>query len=344
MKIGFIDHEYHKKTKSSIFFIDLLISYGWDVNLLYVNENIDGFIKITNDQNYNKLIFWQVIPSAKNLLSFETEDIYLIPMYDACSSWNFKKWEKYKKFKFISFSKALNSIFEKLGMDYLYVKYAPKAELLVDNLNSGKKTILTAFVWRRSATLNLPKLFNSLIKLGVEKVFLHDSPDPPALSLEGEISYKNLEIETSYWFNTHSEYLDIIKICDIYIAPRMTEGIGMSFLEAMSLGICVFAPNKPTMNEYIIDGNNGILFENFKDIENKNLNNIERLKTNALKTIYDESMNWQASKEYLFNYFIENLSTNNKSIPAIQILYKDFIIFLTRFKAYMLKYIIKTDY
>ena len=46
-----------------------------------------------------------------------------------------------------------------------------------------------------------------------------------------------------------------------YIAPRVQEGIGMSFLEAMARGRCVVAADHPTMNEYIEHGKTGFLFQ-----------------------------------------------------------------------------------
>lgn len=49
----------------------------------------------------------------------------------------------------------------------------------------------------------------------------------------------------------------------LYFAPRKYEGIGMSFLEAMASGRCVIAPDYPTMNEYIKNGETGYLY-NFK--------------------------------------------------------------------------------
>ena len=35
----------------------------------------------------------------------------------------------------------------------------------------------------------------------------------------------------------------------------------MSFLETMSLGLCVVAVDRPTMNEYIRNGENGLLYD-----------------------------------------------------------------------------------
>ena len=43
--------------------------------------------------------------------------------------------------------------------------------------------------------------------------------------------------------------------------PRPAEGIGHSFIEAMALGHCVVAADRPTMNEYIRDGVNGLLYD-----------------------------------------------------------------------------------
>ena len=34
----------------------------------------------------------------------------------------------------------------------------------------------------------------------------------------------------------------------------------MAFLEAMAMGMCVVAENQPTANEYILSGQNGILY------------------------------------------------------------------------------------
>ena len=62
-------------------------------------------------------------------------------------------------------------------------------------------------------------------------------------------------------FLDRKEYFERISKCGIVIAPRRKEGIGMAFLEAMAMGKCVVAHNDATMNEYIKNGKNGILFD-----------------------------------------------------------------------------------
>jgi glycosyltransferase involved in cell wall biosynthesis len=44
------------------------------------------------------------------------------------------------------------------------------------------------------------------------------------------------------------------------MAPRRYEGIGMAFLEAMAMEMCVVAENQSTANEYILSGKNVILY------------------------------------------------------------------------------------
>ena len=61
------------------------------------------------------------------------------------------------------------------------------------------------------------------------------------------------------WKNRQN-YLRELEKFHVYFAPRKYEGIGMTFLEAMAMGMCVVAENAPTANEYILSGKNGILY------------------------------------------------------------------------------------
>ena len=54
-------------------------------------------------------------------------------------------------------------------------------------------------------------------------------------------------------------YLKAMSECGVFVAPRRLEGIGLGFLEAMSMGKCVVANDAPTMNEYMANGENGVL-------------------------------------------------------------------------------------
>jgi glycosyltransferase involved in cell wall biosynthesis len=87
-------------------------------------------------------------------------------------------------------------------------------------------------------------------------------PDPGFESSEIQPEdVKKYHIQFVEKWGSREDYWDTLNQCNVYIAPRVTEGIGMSFLEAMAMGIAVAAADKPTMNEYISHGDNGFLFD-----------------------------------------------------------------------------------
>jgi len=62
-------------------------------------------------------------------------------------------------------------------------------------------------------------------------------------------------------FLPRDEYLARLASCGVVVAPRRKEGIGLAFLEAMAMGKCVVAHDDATMNEYVADGENGLLVD-----------------------------------------------------------------------------------
>ena len=62
-------------------------------------------------------------------------------------------------------------------------------------------------------------------------------------------------------FLPRADYLARLASCGVVLAPRRKEGIGMAFLEAMAMGKCVVAHDDATMNEYIVDGESGLLVD-----------------------------------------------------------------------------------
>jgi len=92
---------------------------------------------------------------------------------------------------------------------------------------------------------------------------LHLATDPgtsPAQLPSSEDMVRH-RITTSTWFENKADLNAVMERANVYFAPRVEEGIGQSFLEAMGRGQCVVAPNQGTMNEYILPGVNGLLYE-----------------------------------------------------------------------------------
>jgi len=98
--------------------------------------------------------------------------------------------------------------------------------------------------------------------------------------------------------------VDYIEDLGIYVAPREFEGIGMSFLEAMSMGKAVIAVDKPTMNEYIENNKNGYLYD-LDNIKNIDFSNIEEIQKNAHSFIKKGYNIWMKRRFKIID-FIEN--------------------------------------
>jgi len=58
-----------------------------------------------------------------------------------------------------------------------------------------------------------------------------------------------------------SEYLSLFEKCNVFIAPRKKEGIGITIVEAISKGMFVVGYNDSTMNEYVSDEKVGSIFD-----------------------------------------------------------------------------------
>jgi hypothetical protein len=128
------------------------------------------------------------------------------------------------------------------------------------------------------------------------------------------IKYKDEEIKKynmtfSSWFKTKEEFHQHLKNCDIFIAPRLFEGIGMTFLEAMALGKCVVSPNFPTMNEYIVHNKTGLLFD-MDNISKLDLSNVYEIGQNAQNYIKKGYEQWINTHDKIFEFIEKKTAAN----------------------------------
>jgi hypothetical protein len=102
---------------------------------------------------------------------------------------------------------------------------------------------------------------------------------------------------------------------NVYFAPREVEGIGFSFLEAMASGMCVVAPNMPTMNEYISNGTNGLLYSLEKRFP-VDLSRAKEIGARARETIERGFVDWQKQKEWLVDFLVKPGEISKPRLPA----------------------------
>ena len=299
-KLLFIGHTYHKKTKSSQFMQDILSDY-YDLENFYFDpytEDIQTAFDILKGKKFDVMVLWQIMPSMDKLKQYVSfKHCAFFPMYDGAASREDRIWYQYRDVNIINFSKTLHDELKALGFSSYYFQYFPKP-IEITNLGNEK----SIFFWQRVNQININTISNLIDLNNIEHIHFHHAIDPnhtfvePAPDIVAKATH-------STWFDTREDMQEQMQKSAIYIAPRMFEGIGMSFLEAMAMGRCVIAPNYPTMNEYIKNGENGILYDlnNPKMIDLSHVREIQERAKNYIKSGYE---NWEKQKQKIIEALI----------------------------------------
>jgi hypothetical protein len=232
VKLLFIDHECHKKTRSAEFFLSVVRKAFDVVEHYYSHYYRTGSRKVAKDCDV--AVIWE-FPISRWRFFFPGKRNVFVPMYDNewASYWQWKRIA-WSGMGVISFCDKVSQHARRCGVtNILDVRYFPDpADLPQENGDSKR-----VFLWERG----------EITRSVAEKLF------PPS---DGYV----FDVKRADEFLERDAYLARIAKCGIVIAPRRKEGIGMAFLEAMAMGKCVVANDDATMNEYIEDGENGILF------------------------------------------------------------------------------------
>lgn len=262
-RLAFIDHSFHKKTRSTYFLRDVLAK---DFELLNIWDESWQHNKGISAEEINRIdceyvLFFQILPTINELKKINHKIIWA-PMYDPCFLYGNAIWLELSALpiKIISFSKSLSKKLKKYKLDVLEVQYYfNPSDFKFKKLKNNNSSI-SIFFWQRGS-VKFKKIKKLLTGLKINQMTIKNSPDPGFGELQlskEEIRRYNITIVKGHV--SKEEYLKMVEGSDVFIAPRSLEGIGMSFLEPMAMGKVVIAMNHPTMNEYIKSGFNGFLY------------------------------------------------------------------------------------
>ncbi len=301
-RAAYIDHSYHKITKSTKFFMDLL-SGEYDVDLFWDeswNNGPPAPLEKIAEGRYDAVIFFQTMypPYITDMLN--CENILFIPMYDNIHAWGDSFWTQYRgKARFICFSKTLYDRLTGLGLHSKYVQYfiPPHGDIAPLDFKS-----LKGFFWQRCHDITWRHVRRLMKDGGFSGFHLHGAVDPgfefyPPSPRET----KKYNIQTTSWFQSGRDFKKVLGGCNVFFASRQFEGIGMSFIEAMTLGHCVVAPDSPTMNEYIIHGETGLLYD-INNIKPLDFNNAGAMGRRARDYCAEGYRRWDNQKGELMEY------------------------------------------
>ena len=310
-KMLYIGHSYHLRTMSTRFLVDLF-KEAYDVyEMSYdMEESKFDFNGCDAGIKYEILVVFQVfVPPSELRSMFKFKKAAFFPMYDGAGYKPPNFWESYIDFNIINFSSTLHNRLLEIGMSSHHIQYFPKP---MDNFKEGE--LDSAFFWQRIDYVTMNTIAPIIRKLRVEKVHLHKVCDPGHHNIEPEMEVLDqFNISISEWFESSTKMLNRVEDAAIYIAPRMYEGIGMSFLEAMAMGRCVVAINHPTMNEYITDGCNGILYA-FEHPELMESGDIRRIQKNAYDSIVDGYAAWERNKRDILKWIQQKVNVDSRKL------------------------------
>ncbi|HRI05637.1 MAG TPA: glycosyltransferase [Candidatus Dojkabacteria bacterium] len=328
-RLALICNSHHKKSEAFDYIFEIL-SKWYKCDRLWDEEWNGGegiSPKDINVGNYDVLVFAQLFPKHKLLKKLKCKNIVWLPMFDSEVG---KPKSKYlsllvDKVKVFSFSRELFNTMKEFGLDVEYGQFFPKPMRMLNKNNN----LLTVFYWPRVEVMSwdiVKKLLGNEFK---GNVIIQDVPDPKNSFIRPsseDIKKYNIRF-IDYWMD-FAENLKTRAECDIFIAPRLYEGIGLTFLESMASGVAVISPNNSTMNEYIKDGYNGYLYDT-NSPKKVDLSNIRNVKANAYKSIKEGYYRWSNDMKVLYEV-CERRYKNNASFT--QNLFSKIYIFSGNFK------------
>jgi len=312
-KLAFIDHSFHRESGATGFLVALLsqrfqVDVSWDegwrqgprVNL----EKIAG-------QGYNPVVFFQVAHyPGKELHFLQGCDVIVFPMFDyrpALFAEFLQGCGQLGRVKFVNFCRTQHEKLSRLGFVSRYFQYFPPA-LPEAGIKSDARG-LSGFFWQRTGRLSWKQIRVLIGQTDFRRIHLHLAPDPPGcepvLPDAKEMTRFGISISRG-WSLQKEDYLALVRKADVFFAPRVFEGIGMSFLEAMSMGKCVVAADRPTMNEYIANGRNGLLF-NPNRPGPLDFSRVQEIAAWGRKSMLEGHDRWLAAEEELLDFIAEPL-------------------------------------
>ncbi|OIQ86543.1 glycosyl transferases group 1 [mine drainage metagenome] len=260
MKILFVDHKFHTKTKSSNFFLRILNEAFGEIDIEYVDiEKSRRLSVLERPREHDLVVLWQLDFLAPIFLAAGYRTV-VVPMYDGSANMPYEHWLAMSGASFVNFSRTLHERVTAVGARGFLCRYylKPQPESSLPGFDE-----LRAVLWMRRPEDGLtPRLVERLIGDDLAGLHVHNAPDqgPPVALRGSEHAATRLVCTESRWESNGNPYLTALKRSNVFVAPRLSEGIGMAMLEAFSHGLLVLANDDAVHNEYVANWSNGILF------------------------------------------------------------------------------------
>ncbi len=235
--------------------------------ILFEQLDWDGVrLELSKEKIKASPIVFFFFPPPSNLLSDPDARLVWIPMWDE-AIWRSLDWWKTlpKSLRIVAFSEQIRIRAQAAGLPTFSIKYAKNPADCKPAQLDGRRVL---FYWNRTGLVEPGFIENICKTLHIDLLLFRSSLDPYIpiqyqYSISPKIGNTIVQEVPGIELLSRSEYLNIFEQANIVIAPRLLEGVGVTFIEALARGCAVFAHNAPTMNEYIRHGQNGYLFSSY---------------------------------------------------------------------------------
>jgi hypothetical protein len=265
MKLAFIDHSYHRHTQSSSFFLELLNDLGsvtvfWDEGW---RGRQNAWASDFSPDSFDCVIVYQN-DEALRYIDPRHSNVVFVPMYDhirdrLLDSHGDLFRSQFSFVKILCFSSTVYRFVQRFSGRAAWFQYFPDPDLLPSVASYDP---LRGYFWKRVSAIDEAVLAVLCSDARFDRFTIHEARDPgqpPSAGLT-PLAFGRSAPKVTHWSGTNHKYLTDVAGHNVYFASRPCEGIGMAFLEAMAMGLCVVAPDTPTHNEYVTPAT-GILYD-----------------------------------------------------------------------------------
>ncbi|MEH6446044.1 MAG: glycosyltransferase [Oceanospirillaceae bacterium] len=269
MDIAFINLTHHEKSKSSAWFVDHLSktytvgTFSYDADNSVIHDILIAKPKLIVCWQVDFLVPWFIAHGQKAIS---------VPMADACENMPSAYFELISLFGSISFTGLIADKISAANGATVKLEYWPKP-----NFDLGAKRKNFCFLGVRKTDFEFPIELIKRLRGQGKKCHIHNSIDS-YLPTDHSIRFD------SQYFEDKNDLNKLLLNSEYFICPRPCEGIGLSYLHALSLGCIPIGVDGPGMQDYIQHGVTGFLF-NPKDKKFKTLlKDIRECDTEAIRS------------------------------------------------------------
>ena len=254
-RILFVDHVYHKATRSAVFFVELL-RRSFEVEVFYYDTYYHVQPPADKVAWADVIVYWEFLPSRFRITEPGKRCVF-VPMYD--NEWGSRwQWRRIADsgMAVVSFCGRITEHARKCGVkNLLDVRFA-----LPPSPAPGNPRV--AVLWDRGQ-VGIDQIRTLFAPGDLDKILLVRRPEPGLAFGPVPKDFRkayHVELHES-GFLPDEEYRALLSEPGVYVAPRFKEGIGMTFLEALAAGKLVVSHRDATMDESIEDGVDGRLVD-----------------------------------------------------------------------------------